>query len=180
MPHGEARQAGWMWRLQTHRVTNTNFFVLCNWIKMTAVWQIFARWALIREAMASVYTLWRWYGRGSMWWKAVALQSSLFGLGPPKTSAAQMSTFYKATRHKKHTEECPLHFILPESRFYIKAPKLATARNSSFKQRSARPQKILMQVCIRFTKKLLNKCIVCLKLLWPAAVAVQVKLNPVL
>lgn len=54
--------------------------------------------------------------------KAVAPQSSLLKLGPPKASAKQMSTFHKATRHKKHREECPLHFIPP-----AKAPKLATA-----------------------------------------------------
>lgn len=52
-----------------------------------------------------------------------------------------MSAFHKATQHKKHNEECPLHFILPAILFYIKHPKLATANNTSLKQRGTDPHK---------------------------------------
>lgn len=53
--------------------------------------------------------------RGGPQWKDVAPQSRLLRPGPPQTAAEQMSTFNKATRHKKHTKECPLHFTLPAS-----------------------------------------------------------------
>lgn len=63
-----------------------------------------------------------------------------------------MSTFHKATRHKKHSEECPLHFILPASLFYMKAPKLETA---AFRKDVHIPKK----QCIYLTKNCwINAC----------------------
>ncbi len=78
--------------------------------------------------------------------------NSLLRLGPPKISAAQMSTFYKATRHKKHREECPLHFILPASLFYIKAQNWQQLAKAALNKESTplAPPKETMQACIYF------------------------------
>lgn len=115
--HGEAKQGA--------ECNQSHFLGLCNKFETTAS----------RNAGKSspepgleylqfpVYEFWR----SRLWWKVVGLQISLLRLDPPKASAQQMSTFHKATRHKKHREECLLRLIRPVSPFYLKAPNLATA-----------------------------------------------------
>lgn len=103
------------------------FFVLCNWIKTGAP----------RHAVKSspdeprLEKLWLLStNRGG---DKADRQPVMEGCGPAEHSPQagstqeQMTTFCKATRHKKHWMECPLHFILPASWFYIKGPKVVRA-----------------------------------------------------
>lgn len=84
-------------------------------------WQILTWWTQIRRAAAAaVYIV---PSRKGLWRRDVALHGSLLKLGPPWPLAEQMSTFRKATRHKKHRKECRLHFCLPARMMDFFPPK---------------------------------------------------------
>lgn len=117
--HCEGRQSGLkMSRLQLQTEEIRTIFVLCKWIR-TEVFKQTSSTLGQDKSKCGLQTLEVMRQTGSLWWKTAALHSSFQWSGPPKISGEQMSTFHKATRHKKHSEECPLHFSLPSSLFYI-------------------------------------------------------------
>lgn len=96
------------------------FLVLCKWIETRHVDKsspdeprLAELWLLSTQCEGDK-------AERSLQWKDAAPLSPLLGPGPPKTAAEQMSTFNKATRHKKHREECPLRFTQPAAQLYIK------------------------------------------------------------
>lgn len=106
-------------RLCSYRITNTSFMALCKWIKTGHVDNPHVMGLELRRYSSCLHGAARVIRqRGGLQWKDAAPQSRLLGPGPPKTAAEQMSTFNKATRHKKHRKECPLHFTLPASQLY--------------------------------------------------------------
>lgn len=117
----QGRQVGFqMPRLQCNQY---QFFVLCKWIKTTESRHT-GRSSPDEPRLEKLWLLSANFGGDKAERRPVMEGCGpAEQLGPPKPSAEQMSTFYKATRHKKHSEECPLHFILPASLFYIEAPK---------------------------------------------------------